>query len=229
MSLEALKGFDGETIREMWDTIGYTEGEKEAEQLVMDGLLIDALLSYDERLGHAYNVLHDQIDSVCDEYRKLMIAFGVQGETIDETIAAAKEGPLKQVLARVTSDCEAFKVSHRGKVEELIRLHGTCAELYDRLEIPHQERGEFDVVGSSDYTDARIERFHQEIARLTDAVDRCVKQMEEHERSIVRLSKTLELDPPAIDCQDISSHSMMQAEQAEADLIKKKAMSEEEL
>lgn len=227
MSLRALDEFDGSMISDIWEKIGYDADEKEEEQKKIDMALIDALLIYQEKLGEAYYGVKSKIDVVCNDYGNLMRAFGHDEAHIEQAIAATQVGSLKEILANATHAFESFKECHKAKIDHIVQLHSECFALYEKLEIPTENRGEFDCLGDSDYTDARIERFAQELGRLHMALNERKKKLKELQDESDKLSKHLEIEFTPMNDDDVSSANMRQAEEALNGFNKMKAMREE--
>jgi hypothetical protein len=90
MTLEIVKGFDGSAIETLWEEIGYTPKEMQAEQRRLNDLVIDAILIYQEELGYAHQHLKERLETLTIDFAQLMRAFGVKEQEILAKISDRK-------------------------------------------------------------------------------------------------------------------------------------------
>lgn len=229
MSLEILASIDLKFVKKMWKSIGLSDDECQSEQLELNNMMFNAILKYQEKIGTREMNMKEEVATAINNYAELMQAFGKSQDDVTEAIAASMGSSLMETMTKTASAHGQFQEQHKDKINTLIRLHCDCASLYDRLEIAQEDRGEFAVVGNSDFTDARIQKFRETCGALQSAVDERLRTLQTHRTNIAELSAILEETTPDVDEFNVSKAALTNAVECEAKLATMKAMREDEI
>jgi hypothetical protein len=234
MSLTVLEHFDPSPILETWKSIGYSAEEQEMEQQKLNDLLIDTVLAYEERLGCRYQEIKEQVDRLGADFSKLMRAHGASDGEIVDTLKVPEGSGLKQKLHVWQSGYESYQELHRSRLQCITDLYEICTSLFERLQIPIDDRGEFAVIGDCDYTDARMNRFAQAAESLQKEVYSRTAILDGIYNSLTNLSEQLELPIPDAAVilhrnRDISPNSLSEMECCRDAMIERKNLREAEV
>jgi hypothetical protein len=226
-----LSDFDSSPIQQLWTAMGFDQSEQDSEQKKLSDAILGAIGDYQNGLDQTMQELKSQFDSVTSEYAAMMKAFGVPPETAAQTIESFDSLNLRSRVAKAATDFEAFKEAHKAQIDQLATVQAEVWALFDKLEIPESDRGEFASVGSDDYTSARIQRFIETAKLLSEQVAARAAQLEKRFTSIEKISVELDVTVPefvtaAHQSQDISTATMQKIVEVEADLIATKQLRE---
>jgi protein regulator of cytokinesis 1 len=229
-----LADVDSSSIQALWTTMGFDKSEQDSEQKKLTDAILGAIQDYQNGLNQTTQELKSQFNSVTSEYTTMMKAFGVPPETAAQTIESLDSLDLRTRVAKATSDFEAFKASHAAQLEQLATVQAEVSALFDKLEIPECDRGEFASIGYHDYTSGRIQRFVETATLLSEQVTARAAELQKRFASIEKISAELDVAVPefvatAHESHDISSATAQQIVELEATLIGTKQQREAEL
>jgi hypothetical protein len=226
-----LNDFDSSSIEELWTAMGFDQSERDSEQKKLADAILGAIADYQNGLEQTTQELKSQFNSVTSEYTTMMKAFGVPPETAAQTIESFDSLDLRSRVTKATSDFDAFKASHKAEIEQLATVQADVSALFDKLEIPESDRGEFASVGCDDYTSARIRRFVETAKLLTEQVTARAAELQKRFASIEKISAELDVSVPefvtaAHESDDISTETAQKIVEVEANLIATKRLRE---
>jgi hypothetical protein len=229
--LGALHDFDGDALTGLWRNIGLTEAEQAEEMAKLNGLVRQAIETFQAQFAETEQNLKDQIRSTWNAYQALSNAFGVAANA---HLVDAPRTSLRSRLAEITAEYEAFKAAHQARITEFDALHAEVSSLFTKLEIPEDDRGEFATLGCEDYTALRLQRFTETRKLLHEHVTTREGELSKRQASIENLSRELEAEIPddialAFQARDISAETLRKVAECEVNLKATKQLRESEI
>lgn len=185
-------------IYALWDELGIPEEQRTEE---IEALNDSFRQLYTEFVSHLTNVCKETREQIIDtqnKHKQAMKAYGISDEEIENRFSDEYKIQPKNLLKQLETANQAygtFKLEIAERVNKLENLIHIANDLFDLLEIPASDRGEYSSLGDTDFTRERIDRFKVKISELTkekEAKEQKRNQMQETIKNLLReLNTTL--------------------------------------
>lgn len=235
MSLDEVAEYDTSSIINTWQEIGYSQEEQEEEQGKFNDELIKAIKSYQEMLENVRDSMKEQIVETYESFSKLVKSFGKTENELHTILSCLKDDmKLKEKLEVINSKFTEFKQSHQHIIDKFENLHSECSQLFERLEIDAENRGEFSELDVDDYTNAKMEKYEEKLKNLKSEIENRERIMKNFFKESTAISNRLQVEMPQsivdlYNSQKITDEALKEAEDYVKELIEKKEQREAEL
>jgi len=153
-------------LENLWDSLGTDSSDRNSHVQEMLIEMRHVYKSHIDKLRKQLYESREEIERIQQKYRQAMIAFGVSENEISQSIVPIQNKNIIQQLNDVTKLYESFKVVIADRVQKIENMVHIAKALFDNLEIPNSERGEFSEIGETDFTRERVDKFRQKIDDL---------------------------------------------------------------
>ena len=189
MSLQEVAEYDTSAIVSTWQEIGYSQEEQEEQQEKLNEVIIKAIQSYQEMIENDRDSMKEQIVDIYESFSKLLKAFGKPESELNNILSCMNdEMKLKEKLNVINSKFTEFQASHQHIVDKFENLHSECSQLFDRLEINAENRGEFTTLDTEDYTNGKMEKYEEKLKNLKNEIENRERIMKNFFKESVSLS-----------------------------------------
>lgn len=181
-------------VYSLWDELGVTEEQRTQE---IDALNDSFRQLYSEFVSHLSNVCKETREQIIDthsKHKQAMKAYGVPDNEIEKRFSEEykiQPNNLLKQLEVASHDYETFKLEIAERVNKIENLIHIANELFDLLDIPNEERGEFSALGNADFTRERIDRFKTKIGELSKIKEEREQKRNKLQDSVKNLLKEL--------------------------------------
>ena len=159
-------------LENLWNSLGIdpTDRNLQIQQLISEMKII--YINHIDKLKKDCINTREEIENVINRHRKAMEAFGMPENEISQTFPQIQSTNLLRQLNEVSKQYEGFKVVIADRVQKIDNLVHIAKDLFNCLEIPQKDRGEFNEIGEIDFTRERVERFKDKIEELKLLVEK---------------------------------------------------------
>jgi hypothetical protein len=159
-------------MRSLWEELGVDEESRFAELDELKSQFRLLYLDLIDRLSITCHNNRQEIERLQSTQRQAMKAFGLTEAEIEAGLPSALHpGSLLLQLEMAKQSYETFRALSAERLQKFENLIRITNDLFDRLGVPPEERGEFGELGDTDLSRDRIERFKAKIQDLRKEID----------------------------------------------------------
>jgi predicted nuclease with TOPRIM domain len=147
----------------MWKNMGRSLIERTGEIQELDSWLLQRYHDFIEQTHVKLAALEEQFKQVLEEWKQAQLTYGDKSAL--PTSAESVSIP-EQIVAIRNAIAELVRV-YQARLQEFQRLQDQVSELFDKLGVPVEERGEFAEIGTGDLSTERLQRYRSVIKSLT--------------------------------------------------------------
>jgi len=177
---------------QVWDRLGIDKSERFSRIEKLKNEISEIVTRFASAQENQLRSTMENIEKVKSIHRKAMIAFGLSENEIINSKPDIEKSPLISQLDVLTQDYESFKLICSDRIQKMEKLIIILRGLFDTLEIPHNDRGEFETLGDSDLTRERLERFKFKVAELQTEITKRKTSVDLLKKDIQILQEELE-------------------------------------
>lgn len=149
-------------LERMYKAIGYTQYERTTEIQKLESALVTSYQHYMSEVSEVCEDLRAQLLQAQEEYKNIGKIFG---ENTGQIPVNANQSLRDQIKATKTASSQ-LKQSFESRIHLFQKAYDEITELFNRLNIPEDERGEFNEIGETDLSLQRLDRFKEKTALL---------------------------------------------------------------
>ena len=146
------------TVISLWTELGIDETQKKMEIDKLTDEINKIYSNFIAELTARCQSIRTEIQNIRASQMRDMKAYGMSEEEIMKQISPIQSSNLIKQLEDARKEYSVFNRSISNQKNKLINLINIANDLFDSLEIPIEERGEFYELGDTDYTSARVEK-----------------------------------------------------------------------
>ncbi|KAH0795107.1 hypothetical protein GPJ56_000950 [Histomonas meleagridis] len=136
--------------------------------------------------------IRSEIQEIHSKHRQAMKAFGISETDINEQLSPIQPSGLIKQLEDSKREYTNFQHVIADRVQKIENLIHIANELFDSLDIPVEERGEFYELGEIDFTRERVDRFRSKIELLKKEKEENVSEITKLKSRIKKLLKEMD-------------------------------------
>lgn len=178
-------------IRAVWDEMGLNEEERINELRPLNEKIGKIKKEKIEETIREMQQLQIGIDETKQKHIRMLQVTGASPFEIEEVQKNGIHGSLKERFDQVQDAYEEYKPRYVETVQKFQKMVDTLQEMFEILEVPEQDRGDFAAVGDTDLTAKRLQSFSNKIDRLQNEINANEKYAQQFIQEIDKLSYDL--------------------------------------
>ncbi|OHS92696.1 hypothetical protein TRFO_40983 [Tritrichomonas foetus] len=176
------------SLSRIWTRIGYKDPDVAAETNKLDIALTKTYLEFIAQASSKCDEINKVIYQRKKDFNRLKKLYNDDKTKLDIN----DQIPLGEQENIIAREIENMTKKYAPRVALLRELHRKCKNHFDKLAVEDSERGEYIEVGTTDYSQERVERFKKILIALKKEEANRVNIYRSCEKSIKAISKELE-------------------------------------
>lgn len=213
----------------MWKMIGLNQTERMKEIQDIELNLYTAYQNCIVKTSERLEELRQELRESQEEYRRVQKIYNDSTSALQVNSSLSLQEQIKDTKESI----KELTIKYRPRRQELERLYDHLSDLFTRLGVNKEDRGEFSEIGDTDITQERLNRFKQRINTLDELIEQRENLFASLESRISTLNSELQ-EEMLQDIKDIISHesisdsSLQRLQEEEARLEELKSNRQEE-